>query len=458
MLNVLDEGSSLGTPEGSSGNAEVDCISVGSLPNDAEWRLITSEGFDTQEGVLILDGEEPERSIVDVLSLPGVDSLPTIVGSIEGLPNSSSIKALAKDELHENRVSTSTSSTGNNLKMETHQGTQTVTTPSSGNKSRLALFLVPTVALFLVPTIASVKLYGIVQELEVERGALQSSLQRVLGELADEKIFFADHIDYLEEEKTSLSNHISQLQEEIADLHLEVDRKNQEDALLWDDCRQAREEVVLLNNCWLSASANVKLGNCVNDAKEVVKNLSVSLFERLEQLGNTSMWIDPLAYYDDDETIVHVVDESVTTVMRKVDSLGKALWNATTFSAKEAYEMGRKADLDIFPSFFSKIEANSKSWLKNSIFNMFVSHEDEDNQQRKRSSSSRTKHHSANNLDDVVLGISDMLRAASKSMTAGEAFMAAAIDSAMNETSMNDLLDIATRVLQDASRYWPAEK
>jgi hypothetical protein len=454
MLTVtaaVDEGSSLGTPEGGSGNADADCISEGSLPNEAEWRLITSEGFDTQEGVLILDGEEAERTALDVLSLPGTDSVPTIVGSIDGLPNGSSNKASTKEEAeaafeyHENRASAVSTT---NLKMETHQGTQTVNTPSSG-KSRLALFLFPTVALFLAPTMASVKLYGAVQRLESEKITLELSMQLTVDKLKYDKSCLGDHIDYLEEEKMLLSSHIAQLQEEVAELRMEVERKKQEEGLRWDECRLAEEDVVLVDNCWLSATANVRLGNCANDAKEVVKNFSFSLL---------STWMDPFAHYEDDESGSISEDESVASVMNKVDSLGKALWNATTVSAKQAYEKGIKSELEMFPSFFYKMEANGKSWLKESIFNMFVSQEDEDTQQKKRPSSSRTKHHSASNLDDVVSGISDMLRAAGKSMAAGEAFMAAAIEKAMNETSMNDWVDIAARAFEDASLNRPAEK
>jgi hypothetical protein len=446
MLTVtatLDEGSSLG-------NVDADCISVGSLPNEAEWRMITSEGFDTQEGVLILDGEEAERTALDVLSLPGTDSVPTIVGSIDGLPNVSNNTASAKDEveaafeIQENCAA--------------HKGTQTVVTPTNST-SRLALFLFPTVALFLVPTMTSVRLYGAVQRLEAEKITLELSMQLTFNKMQDEKSWLADHIDYLEEEKIFLSRRVAHLQEEVSELQMEVERKKQEEVPRWDDCRKGKEDVVLVDNCWLSAKANVRLGDCANDAKEAVKDFSFSLLERLEQLGNASIWIDPFAYYEDDESSSIIsVDESVANVIRKVDSLGKALWNATTVSAKEAYEKGIKSDRELFPSFFSKMEANGKSWLKDSIFNMFVSQEDEDDQQKKRPSSTRTKHHSRSNLDDVVSGISDMLRAAGKSMTAGEALIAASIDNAMNETSMNDWVDIATRAFEEASLTRPAEK
>ena len=348
-----DEGSSLGTTESermvpnenaAAVNGGEEYLSEVSLANEeSEWRMVT-DCFETQSlnggeiansGLLILDGEEPEapaggpKSGSDTgsgsgldFSVPGADSVPTIVGSIDGLPAAA---PTATPGFGEKTVPKKIDSSGGARK-DDGQGTA----PQIYNcKSRLALFLVPTLVLFLVPSIASIRLYR---------------------------------------ERNSLLVTVAQLEEEIQVIKEEAKKKKQEEALLWNTCGDGKE-TVLLDNCWLTAKANIELGDCASHVKDNILEFSSSLSERLALLGK----MDSFAFANDS-------GESATRANRSEDSKGMfseeqitrmkammAFWNATKGEPQEGDEPPTSNSDDWKSSFFSKMESSGKSQWKDTL-------------------------------------------------------------------------------------------
>ncbi|CAB9496921.1 expressed unknown protein [Seminavis robusta] len=273
MLTVtptnLDEASSFGNSGGT--HDDVDCISEGSLVNDeGEWRVVTAEGLESTQGVLILDGEEASPTSTNNtngdalnLSVPGTDSVPTIVGSIDGLPsaaNNNHPPSPTVTDLNENsnggveattqtlptRTQEASTSTLNHTK-------DSSTTPSNNtNKSRLVHFLVPTAAvaaLLFAPTMASVRLYGTIQQLQEEHFNLQAqhfNLQNKKLDLEVKLILMTDEKEHLHTTVQQQEQDMMDIEAEKCDLLVEVatlqdqvdtlERKHKEDALRWDDC------------------------------------------------------------------------------------------------------------------------------------------------------------------------------------------------------------------------------
>ena len=350
-----------------------------------EWRVVGTDGLDTHSldgeqdaasGLLILDGEEEaeaeEKMITSVFatekkgnhdnnnnnnrssksdwgssldfSVPGADSVPTIVGSIDGLPatvaGSTPTTIIASDEKKKKKDPTKSDPSDNGTQDDQHEQDLV---PSISSKGRLALLFVPTVVLFLVPTIASIRFYQ-------EKNALLASVVKLEGE-------------------------ITRLQEEA--------KKQKKRERLWETCgNDDSKDTVLVDNCWLTAKANIELGDCASHAKDNILKLSASLSERLALLGHQS-WMDPFASFDyDDQTNDNYnyddEDSTETLSLKMKQSLGKAreaqvermrflgaaLWNATKGKADGVGDPRSHGDNY---SFFTKTESNSESQWKNTL-------------------------------------------------------------------------------------------
>ena len=53
----------------------------------------------------------------------------------------------------------------------------------------------------------------------------------------------------------------------------------------WDVNGEEAHKAVLVNNCWLTAEANVKFGECANSAKEGLWDFSSRVWEKAEKMG-----------------------------------------------------------------------------------------------------------------------------------------------------------------------------
>jgi len=535
MLNVasLDE-ASLGTMEsdallpptaaGMNGDTheddDDDCISEGSY--DAEWRMVTLVSDDNNEnthdndddinhtdsGVLILDGEEADINLGGTtaasengsgttgtgngtngmdLSL-GTDSVPTICdleASIDGLNAPAPVNVHDNLDLNANDVTKEaemvSASTQTALELNDPAGLagnsggaekkpeNIAAIPAYNNKSRLAFFLVPTVALFLAPTIASLHLY------RGERNSLLRERDLVLLER-----------DSVLREKDSLLDSVLRLGEEVQSLKDEAERKKREDVFRWDGCQEdsMKHETVFIDNCWLSARANIQLRDCALDVKERAKErafaLSSTLLGGWEQTGNSttgSYWNIDLFAYNASHTIDDV-GESVAKMMRKVDLIGKKLWDAT--STKGHAQTTERKDTNgsssngsgflETPSFFSRMETSGKAQWTHTMNDMksalstFFSPTDIKAASNSYHAPRSNKSTRPDALDDLVGGITDIVTAAgSMTAAAGDAMVAAAVEKAtglleFNGSYLDELLEIATQAAQEASLTHAAKK
>ena len=446
-----DEGSSLGMPAPTNDNARAPSVSDDEeheewLGRDSEeWRVVT-DGLETQSlnenngnGLLILDGEEAEEeahagnnnnewgSGLD-FSVPGTDSVPTIVGSIDGLP----VAAAAASAAAASNTSATLEDDGEKVGTKKIHKQEKISrqedTVSFVSKSRLALLLVPTAIFFLVPTIASIRLY---------------------------------------KERNSLLTSVATLEEEVVRLKDEA-KKQKKGELLWNTCGDDSKDTVLVDNCWLTAKANIELGDCASHAKDNILQLSASLSERLALLGNSS-WMDSFAFANDND---NSKEEPTEKLFRKMeDSLGKArmrtlgeaLWNITKLKEQDEENNVPNASTKS-NSFFAKMESSGKSQWKStlkdakSVFHTIFPSAEAATAPSANRSNDGVDHIASDSFDDVVQGISDLFAAASSlSVAAGEALVAAAVDTAatameeFNQTSLNDIVEFTRQALEEAS-------
>lgn len=434
--------STLDEAEGSNENARSPSVSDDEeheewLGRDSEeWRVVT-DGLETQplnnnHGLLILDGEEAEEAAAADngdnewgsgldFSVPGTDSVPTIVGSIDGLPVAAAAFAAAAGN------TTATLDEDGEKKGPKKIDNQEDTAPLI-SRSRMALFLVPTVILFLVPTIASIRLC---------------------------------------KERNSLLTSVATLEEEVVRLKEEAKKQKKGD-LLWNTCGEDSNDTVLVDNCWLTAKANIELGECASHTKDNILQLSASLSERLAFLGNSS-WMDSFAFASDNdntkeeptEKLFRKMEDSLGQVRMK--TLGEALWNITKLKEQAQGKDASNASAKV-TSFFAKMESSGKSQWKNtlkdakSVFHTIFPFAEHATASPTNNSKDDIDHNADDVFDDVVQGISDLFAAAgSLSVAAGEALVAAAVDTTVtameefNRTSLNDIVEFTRQALDEAS-------
>lgn len=439
----FDEGSSLGTNDSemvrpevttniiaveSTGEGEEEASLANETETESEWRVVD---FDTQSesGLLILDGEEEDDdpqtqgrcsgsgSGID-FSLPGTDSVPTIVDSIDGLPaaptSASATQLNTEDKsavvVQKTETASSSSISGSS------SGGQGQVTPQTSNKSRLAIFLVPAVVLFLVPTIASTRLY---------------------------------------QERNSLLLLVTNLEAEIHSLKEDARKNKDEEALLWNTCSDDTEQTVLLDNCWVTARANIGLGDCASQAKESLLEFSSSVINM--EFGNyTNDWGDSFG-----ESYAEKINKSWMLMRDDRIAVLMALFDTNTTESNLEEERssppttGESYDA-LKSSFFAKMESSGKTQWKDTVkdaksafYTIFASSDEE-----KASSDDEDE---SDAFDDVVQGITDLLTVAgSLSVAAGEALVAAAVETAtaameLNQTAVNELVQIARKALDEAS-------
>ena len=71
----------------------------------------------------------------------------------------------------------------------------------------------------------------------------------------------------------------------------------------WDVSGEEAHKAVLLNNCWLTAEANVKFGECANSAKDGFWDFSSRVWEKAEKMGTYAKDSFDETYYAGDDPI-----------------------------------------------------------------------------------------------------------------------------------------------------------
>lgn len=420
MLTVspLDEGSSMGTntPQGDEA----------SLMNENDgWGVVTEA-----EGVLILEGEEPEAPTLLSeglqLSLPGTDSVPTIVGSIEALPAATDEKKQAddhdKDEKKEEAPTTLTS--GFEEKVSTSNVNSTGSTPKPPKVSQWIPLLVSTVLLLCAFLNQHLEHQKYVQSLELnhERRLLRYTNEIIDLEAQNERL--VDQVSIKEQYNQHLSQKLKNASEQknrLAVRNQELERENERlkyEQAMRSDKKDSAEDTVLVDNCWLTAKAKVQLGDCAQSAQDSVQELTTSF---LEHLQNTSA-----AFVETEETvskIIHRVDSFGKEVASNLDSIGRSFWKSTRSSSSSSDQK--------LNDFFSKMDDTGKTWFQG----LFA----------EEGGDAKSESKTPDTLDELIQEMS-------VAMKAGETFVHKALEKAAEamEMSPDDLLEAAKQAFEEA--------
>jgi len=143
-----------------------------------------------------------------------------------------------------------------------------------------------------------------------------------------------------EKERDSLLSTVLRLQDQVAALQR---GDKAEEFLNWNACG-GTGETVLADNCWLNAKANIQLGGCASDARHVVNSAIHDFSESVSHwMESYSAASQAYAASNTNKRALFMMTNNTTKesvaqeVMRKVDYLGKRLWNATTIQSSTGW-------------------------------------------------------------------------------------------------------------------------
>lgn len=395
-------------------------VSEGSLSEKSEeWRMVT-DNFETQSldggnsvsGVLILEGEDnpaesggtgipgsgDENGSVMNLSVPGTDSVPTVVGSLEELAKGQPLVAFSGfagtsgDEPQTVAASCRTNSASQSCERFSHRMS------------------------FLIGVVVLAQTVG---------------------------------LGFLTRERYSLLVSIERLEHQVVELNEELEKKKRNDKLVWDSC-DGSGDTIILDNCWLSAKGNVKLGDCAREAKAAILHRSVSLVERLEQLGSGS-WSSGL---EDDS--LNYVGESLVRFMHKIDLAGRTFWN------DENGEITQNKSRDHASSFLSTMDNFGHSLWKTTVTDvsrLSTGMRDATSSFLNFFSSGTSRvlpdigqTNQTETVEGVFHGFVHLLAAATSfSTAAGEALIAATVEKATEALDFNQTLKYFVDAVEEAS-------
>lgn len=416
MLTVspLDEGSSAGTNTAAADEASL-------MNENDDWGVVTEA-----EGVLILEGEEAEApellSEGLQLSLPGTDSVPTIVGSIEVLPVADDSSKQAKDDdenddKKEEASTTAPSGFEGNIPAPTTNVNSADSTPKPPKTSHWTSFLlVSTVLLFCALINQRLEHQKFIQSLENHHELRLLEFTNEIEDLKKENVFYVDQLvikkeynEHLKEKLEASAEGKKLLAERLEALQKENERLQYERELRWDK-NDGAEDTVLVDNCWLTAKAKVQLGDCAQSAQDSVQDLTSSF---LEHLQNTSA-----AFVETEETVTKIINRVDSFGKEVASSIGRSLWKGTRSGSSD-----QKLN-----DFFSKMDDTGKTWFQG----MFADEEGADTKK-------------PDTLDELIQEMSGMMKA-------GEAFVGKALEKAAEamEMSPDDVLQAAKQAFEEA--------
>jgi len=400
-MKLEDEGSSLGTIESDEMNPPHSDTELGHkqhkqegavaslIVEESDWRMVTDEcetrsltGNESDEsGLLILEGEEEapassnnnksDNESVN-LSIPGTDSVPTIVGSLEGLPGGDPSVATKTSKVTSSRENDKSATTNTNIKEIAQADARTAVQLIS--KRNLVMFASSAIFVLLVPTLTSVRLY---------------------------------------QERNSLLLSVAELEDKFQVLKDEASKRKKEELLNWESgCDN--EQRILLDNCWVSAKANIQLGECAQHAKQNLIEFGSSLWEHLEGLENSTKGMYHGSNNDREEPTDIMIKRKLSSTKKvsmddllriqqflsNMETTGKSQWKEAIKDAKSVFKT-------FFPAALVKPEEDNSKSYKNS------------------SDQKDVKPEAA-----TARGITDLYVAASSLSAAAEAIVAAVTDKA----------------------------